>query len=124
MKEIVAVGAIDFGQILCGELRLLGPAARFDALHEHFRGRLQVHDEIGAGRPLRQQVIELLVEQHLAVVEVEVREELALLEDVVGERHRLEELALAAAPAAVCNARGGRRARSGRRRPPAPGRSR
>src|SRR5581483_8435824 len=41
-----------------------------------------------------QELVELLVEQHLAVVEVEVGKELAFFKDVVGNRDGGEELGL------------------------------
>ena len=84
VEEVVVVGAVHLGQVLLGELRLLGPAARADAPHQHLGGRLQVDDEVGPRHALREQRVELLVDEQLAVVEVQVGEELALLEDVVG----------------------------------------
>ena len=55
---------------------------------------LVIDDEVGTGHVLRQQRIELLVDEQLGVVEVEEGEELALLEHVVGEGVALEEGAL------------------------------
>ena len=71
-----------------------GAAARLDPLHQHLGGRLQVHHEVGLRHALREQREELVEDEQLRVVEVEVGEEPALLEDVVGERRLGEQLPL------------------------------
>src|SRR5207245_7808459 len=81
--------------------RLLRPPALADPAHQHLGGGLQVDDEVGPGHALREQRVELVVDDQLAVLEVEVGEELALLEGVVadgglGEEPALEQLLLLA----------------------------
>ena len=80
---------------------------------QHLGRRLQVDDQLRARHAFRQQRVELLVHEQLAVLEVQVGEEPALLEHVVGDGRVREEVASAAAPAAGGGAAGGRRAPPG-----------
>ena len=57
-----------------------------DAAQQHVGRRLQVDDEIGRRHVAREQVEEPLVDEQLVVVEVQVREDLVLVEQVVADR--------------------------------------
>ena len=48
--------------------------------------RLQVDDEVGRRHVARQQIVEPLIDEQLVVVEIEIREDLVLVEQVVGDR--------------------------------------
>src|SRR5262245_12466388 len=93
-EEEVVVRAVDLGEVLLGEPALLRAPARADPLHEDLGGSLEVDHEVGPGHALREQRVELLVDEKLAVLEVQVGEHLALVEDVVGDRGLREEAAL------------------------------
>ncbi len=48
----------------------------------------------GAGDVARQQIVEPLVDEQLVIVEIEVREDLVLVEQIVGDRRLAEEVGL------------------------------
>ncbi len=63
-------------------------------LSKHLRGCLEVDDEIRRRNALGQEAEELLVDEQLRILEVQIGEEPALLEDVVRHRELGEELSL------------------------------
>src|SRR4029078_5202201 len=73
-------------------LRILRPRAQtFD---ENITRRLQVDHEIGSRNVFGQQIVEPLVDEQLVVVEIEIRKDLVLVEQVVTPRRLREEISL------------------------------
>jgi hypothetical protein len=56
---------------------------------------LQVDDEIGRRRVAREQIVQTLIDEELVVVEIQIREDLVLVEELVADRHLREEIRLA-----------------------------
>ena len=94
VEEVVVVGAVDLGQVLLREMLSSGRPRWRMRRDQHLGRRLQVHDEVRTRHALRQQRVELLVHEQLAVLEVQVGEEPALLEHVVGDGRVREEVPL------------------------------
>ena len=61
---------------------------------QHVGRRLQVDDEIGRRDVARQQIVEPLIDEQLVVVEIQIREDLVLVEQVVADRDLAEEIGL------------------------------
>ena len=68
---------------------------RAQPAQQHVGGRLEIDDEIGRRHVARQQIVEPLVDEQLVVVEIEVREDLVLVEQVVADRDLAEQIRLA-----------------------------
>ena len=64
------------------------------APQQHVGRRLQVDDEIGRRHVAREQIVEPLVDEQLVVVEIQIREDLVLVEQVVADRRLAEEVGL------------------------------
>src|SRR6185437_11638777 len=56
--------------------------------------RLQIDDEIRRRHVLREQVVQLLIDEQLVVVEIQVRVDLVALEQVIAHRHLAEKIRL------------------------------
>ncbi len=67
------------------------------AIDEHVGGRLKADDQIGRRDVSRQQVVEPLIDEQLVVVQIQVREDLVLVEDVVAHCRLQEQVGLAQA---------------------------
>jgi hypothetical protein len=94
VQEEARVGIGDAFQVAALDQRLVADPATRDALHQHVDGRLQVDDEIGPGRIDRELGVHLFVERVLLVIERHTREQPILVEQVVGDAHRIEQVLL------------------------------
>src|SRR5581483_6297785 len=65
------------------------------APQEHVGRRLEVENQIRRRDVAREQLVEALVDEQLVVVEIQEREDLVLVEDVVANRRLREEVRLA-----------------------------
>ena len=66
-----------------------------DAAQQDVGRRLQVDDEIRRRDVVREQLVQALVDEQLVVVEIQIREDLVLIEEVVADSHLAEEIGLA-----------------------------
>ena len=60
---------------------------------EHLGRCLQVDHEIGRRDVRREQIVEPLIDEQLVVVEIQIREDLVLVEQVVADRRLREQIA-------------------------------
>ena len=65
------------------------------AAQEHVGGRLQVDDEIGRRHVAHEELVQPLIDEQLVVVEIEEREDLVFVEQVVADGRFREQIGLA-----------------------------
>ena len=97
MKEEVVVRLVQLAQILVVGLQRDGlgvGAPAVDAAQQDVGRRLQVDDEIGRRDVGREQIVQALIDEELVVVEIQIREDLVLVEEVVADRDLAEEIGL------------------------------
>src|SRR5712671_1069910 len=97
MEEEMMVRLVQLAQVVVVWFERHGvriaPAA-VEAPEQHVGRRLQIHDEIGGRYVLSEQIVQSLVDEQFVVVEIEVREDLVLVEEVIGDRDLVEEVCL------------------------------
>ena len=69
-------------------------AAAVEAPPQDIGWCLEIDDEIRRGYVASQQIVEPLIDEQLIIIEVEVREDLVLVEEVIGDRDLIEEVGL------------------------------
>src|SRR6185312_6325400 len=97
MEKEMVVRLVQLAQVLVVGLQRDGFGVRAAAVHaaeEHVGRRLQVHDEIRRGDVVEQQIVQALVDKELVVVEIQIREDLVLVEEVIADRGLAEEIGL------------------------------
>ena len=98
VEEEVLVGLVELLEVLGIGLerrRLPDRRGRLrSATEQHVGRRLQIDDEIGWRYVAGQQIVEPLVDEELVVVQVQIREDLVAVEEVVGDRELAEEVRL------------------------------
>ena len=98
VEEEVLVRLVQLAQVLGVGLRHVAARDRSARLRrrsqQHVGRRLQIDDEIGRRHVARQQVEQPLVDEQLVVVEIQIREDLVAVEDVVADRRLLEQVGL------------------------------
>ena len=67
---------------------------RFRAPNQQVGRRLQIDDQIGRRDVGRQQLVQPLIDEQLVVVEIQLREDLVLVEEVVADRELAEQIRL------------------------------
>src|SRR5262245_45428119 len=97
MEEKVLVCLVQFTKVIGIGIKgfvlwIPGPAAK--PLDEDVSRCLQIDHEIRSGNVLRQQIVEPLVDEQLVVVEIQIRENFVLVEQVVTHRRLREEVSL------------------------------
>jgi hypothetical protein len=98
VEEEVLIGLVQLADVVfarAGQIALgvvLGPAAQ--ALDQHLGRGLEVDDEVRRRHVAGQQVEEALIDEQFVVVQVQVREDLVLVEQVVADRGLQEQVGL------------------------------
>ena len=97
MKKEMLVGFVELFQITRVRvdrlaIEIAGPFAQTP--HEHVGRGLQVDHEIGRRHVLREQVIKPLIDEQLVVIEIQIREDLVLVEQVITDGGLREQIAL------------------------------
>src|SRR5689334_7422601 len=97
MEEEVLVCLVQFTKVIGIGIEgfvlwILGPAAK--PLDENVSRRLQIDHEIRSRNVLGQQIVEPLVDEQLVVVEIQIRKDFVLVEQVVTHRCLRKEVSL------------------------------
>src|SRR5439155_21219986 len=97
VKEEVMVRLVQLPQVPIVRLQGDGLGVGAPAVHaseQHVGRRLQIDDEIGRGDVVREQLVQPLIDEQLVVVEIEIREDLVFVEEVIADRDLAEEVCL------------------------------
>src|SRR5262245_22373893 len=97
MEEEVLIRFVQLPQVLgiwieAFALWILRPLT--ESLDEDIGRRLQVDHEIGRWNVLGEQIVKTLVDEQFVVVEIQIREDLVLVEQIVTHRRLREEISL------------------------------
>src|SRR5262249_27367734 len=98
VKKEVVVRLVQLSQVLVVGLQGDGfgiAAAAVYAPQQDIGRRLQVDDEVRRGDITCEEIVQTLVDEQLVIVEVQVREDLVLVEDVIADRRLRKEIGLA-----------------------------
>ena len=93
-EEEIIVGVVEVGDVLARHGALEVAPAQLDVLHQPVDRRLQVHHQVGLRERLFHVGRELVVEMQLVVLQVEMREDADLFENVIGDEELREQLLL------------------------------
>ena len=90
------VGLGELLEIAALDMLLVADAALGDAVDQHIDGRLQIHDEIRLGRVDDHTLVDALIQRILCIVERDACEQAVLIEEIIRDANRAEEIFLTA----------------------------
>lgn len=94
MKEELAVSLIEFLEIIDGDCFLVRFVSASNSLQEDLSACLEIDNEIGLTKTGAQYPEDLFIEVQLIVVQIQVSKDLILFEEVIADRHTVEEILL------------------------------
>jgi hypothetical protein len=94
-EEEVLIRLVHFLDVVgSGRALAFGLGARWTAVSAAPRWGLEMMTRSGGATSLREQIVEPLIDEELVIVQVQIREDLVLVEDVIGNRQLAEKIGL------------------------------